>query len=213
MNLDSLIEQLAKDLVPVLPRRFWVDSTIAALIALAEPALLFAVGFAHRDVQRMLTGATLRWRIASLGLISVMSGLLAIRSFDPTYLPKAALRWVALLIAICVAYGMIMGGMPAGTASVIQRLNWTSGVQCASKIVLLSIPPLIGLAVLGRRGAATDVRRTTLLIGLAAAAWGAFVFAFACPFDDPLYIVVWYGVGCGVVTAAARLLLPPFVRW
>jgi len=213
VSLDSLIEQLAKDIAPVRPRRFWVDGTIAALVAVAELALLFAVGFVHRDVQRMLTGPTLRWRIASLGLISLMSGFLAIRSFDPTYLSKAALRWLALLIAICVAYGMTMRGTPAGMGGIIQRLDWTSGVRCAAKIALLSIPPLIGFAVLGRRGAPTDLRRTTLLIGLAAAAWGAFVFVFACPFDDPLYIVVWYGVGCGVVTVAARLLLPPFVRW
>jgi hypothetical protein len=213
VNLDSLIEQLSKDVAPVRPRRFWVDATIAALIAVAELALLFAVGFAHRDLQRMLGGPTVRWRIASLGLISLMSGFVAIRSFDPTYLSKAALRWLAALVAICVAYGMNLRGMPAGTEDIIQRLDWTSGVQCASKIALLSIPPLIGLALLGRRGAPTDLRRTTLLIGLAAAAWGAFVFVFACPFDDPLYIVVWYGVGCGVVTVAATLLLPPFVRW
>lgn len=57
------------------------------------------------------------------------------------------------------------------------------------------------------------MRRTPLLTGLAAAARGAFVFVFACPFDDPLYIVVWYGVGYGLVTVASRLLLPRLVRW
>ena len=213
MKLDALIEELAEDLVPVRSRRLWVDISIMALVGVIELALLFALGFAHLDMHRMLMQPTLGWRLASLGLISLMSGFLAIRSFDPTYSAKGSLQRLALLIAICLVYGMVMGGgMPSGT-SMIHRLDWTSGVQCASKIVLLSVPPLIALAVLGRRGAPTDMRRTPLLIGLAAATWGAFVFVFACPFNGPTYIVVWYGVGCGIVTLASRILLPHFVRW
>ena len=213
MKLDSLIDQLAGDLAPVRPRRFWVDASIMALVAVIELALLFAVGFAHLDMHRMMTQPTMGWRIVSLGVISLVSGFLAVRSFDTAYSTRGALRWLALIIAICLASGIVMAGLPTGAASLMQRLDWRSGVQCASKIVLLSIPPLLALAVLGRRGAPTDMRRTTLLIGLAAAAWGAFVFIFACPFNDPLYIVVWYGVGCGIVTLACRFLLPRFARW
>ncbi len=213
MKLDSLIDQLAGDLAPVRPRRFWVDASIMALVAVIELALLFAVGFAHLDMHRMMTQPTMGWRIVSLGVISLVSGFLAVRSFDPAYSTRGALRWLALIIAICLASGIVMAGLPTGAASLMQRLDWRSGVQCASKIVLLSIPPLLALAVLGRRGAPTDMRRTPLLIGLAAAAWGAFVFIFACPFNDPLYIVVWYGVGCGIVTLACRFLLPRFARW
>ena len=51
------------------------------------------------------------------------------------------------------------------------------------------------------------------LVGLAAAAWGAFVFVFACPSDDPLYIAVWYSVGCGIVVLSSRLILPRLARW
>ena len=213
MKLDALIEELAEDLAPVPSRRLWVDISIMALVGVIELALLFALGFAHLDMHRMPTQPTMGWRLASLGLISLVSGFLAIRSFDPTYSAQRFLRWLALLIAICLAYGLVMGGMPTGMASIIHRLDWTDGVHCAAKIVLLSVPQLSGLAVLGRRGAPTDMRRTPLLIGLAAATWGAFVFVFACPFNGPTYIVVWYGVGCGIVTLASRVLLPPFVRW
>ncbi len=213
MKLDSLIDQLAGDLAPVRPRRFWVDASIMALVAVIELALLFAIGFARLDMHRMMTQPTMGWRIVSLGVISLVSGILAIRSFDPAYSARRSLRWLALIIAICLASGIIMAGLPAGAASLMQRLDWRSGVQCASKIVLLSIPPLLALVVLGRRGAPTDMRRTPLLIGLAAAAWGAFVFIFACPFNDPLYIMVWYGAGCGIVTLACRFLLPRIARW
>ena len=186
---------------------------IMGAIAAIELALLFAVGTAHLSAHRMMTQPTLWWRLVSLGLIALVSGVLAIRSFAPTYSPKVGLRWLALIVAICLAFGVLMGGMPGGLASVVRRLDWTNGVQCAYKIVLLSMPPLIGLALLARRGAPTDMRRTPLLVGLAAAAWGAFAFVFACPFNDPLYIVVWYSVGCGTVIAMARLILPRVARW
>jgi hypothetical protein len=67
--------------------------------------------------------------------------------------------------------------------------------------------------LLMRRGAPTDTRGTSLLVGLAAAAWGAFVFVFACPFNDPLYIAVWYSVGCGTVTLLSRFVLPRLAHW
>ena len=213
MKLDALIEQLTEDLSPVRPRRVWIDALIIALIAAGELALLFAVGIAHLDMHRVMSQPTVGWRIVSLGLISLVSGWLAIRSFDPTFSARGSMRWLALIVVLCVAYGVLTSGLPVAVASIVQRLAWHSGVQCASKIVLLSIPPLLALAVLGHRGAPTDLRRTPLLIGLAAAAWGAFVFVFACPFNDPLYILTWYGLACGIVTLVARLVLPRFARW
>ncbi len=213
MKLDALIERLTEDLSPVRPRRVWIDALIIALIAAGELALLFAVGIAHLDMHRVMSQPTVGWRIVSLGLISLVSGWLAIRSFDPTFSARGSMRWLALIVVLCVAYGVLTSGLPVAVASIVQRLAWHSGVQCASKIVLLSIPPLLALAVLGHRGAPTDLRRTPLLIGLAAAAWGAFVFVFACPFNDPLYILTWYGLACGIVTLVARLVLPRFARW
>lgn len=213
MKLDSLIELLAEDLVPTRPRRLWVDGCIVAFVSVIELALLIGTGIARAGVHRVLTQPTVGWRIATLGLIGSASSTLAIRSFDPTYSLKTPLRWLALVIAICLALGMMMTVQPAGIASMIHRLNCVSGIQCASKIVVLSIPPLAGLVVLARHRAPTDMRRTSILIGLAAATSGAFVFIFACPFEDPVYILLWYSVGCGVVTLAAELVLPRLLRW
>jgi hypothetical protein len=49
----------------------------------------------------------------------------------------------------------------------------------------LSIPPAVALGVLVRGGAPTDRAGTAFAAGLSSAAWGAFVFVFACPSDDP----------------------------
>jgi hypothetical protein len=80
-------------------------------------------------------------------------------------------------------------------------------------MVVLSIPPAIVLGGLIRHGAPTDRSGTALAAGLSSAAWGAFVFVFACPSDDPLYIAVWYTIGCSIVTLLGRAILMRLSRW
>ncbi|MBV8459076.1 MAG: DUF1109 family protein [Acetobacteraceae bacterium] len=38
-------------------------------------------------------------------------------------------------------------------------------------------------------------------------------FVFTCPSDDPLYIAVWYAVGCLIVTLLAQTVLLRLSRW
>ena len=213
MSFETLIDQLTDDLAPVRPRRLWTDVGIMMLIGAVELALLFAIGFATLDMHRIETQPTVGWRLGSLGLISVVSGFAACRSFDPAYSAKGSVRWIAAIIGICVVGGLFLGSLPGGVSALLARLEWTNGIGCASHIALLSTPPLAGLALLGRRGAPTDMRRTRLLVGLAAAAWGAFAFVFSCPFNDPLFIITWYGLGCTATVLLARYVLPRLARW
>jgi hypothetical protein len=213
MNYDSLINRLTEDLKPVRRRRLGVDVMVVLVICAVELALFFALGFARSDMPVMMKQPTFWWRLASLGLISLISGTLAILSFNPSYSPRRGIRWITLIIAICIVFGLCISAGPDGLDAIIRRLNWMDGVQCAGKMIALSLPPLMGFGILMRRGAPTDMRGTALLVGLAAAAWGAFVFVFACPFDDPLYIAVWYSVGCGIVTTLSRIVLPHLSRW
>ena len=57
----------------------------------------------------------------------------------------------------------------------------------------LSIPPAVARGVLVRGGAPTDRAGTALAAGLSSAAWGAFVFVFACPSDAPLHCSLVHG--------------------
>jgi hypothetical protein len=64
-----------------------------------------------------------------------------------------------------------------------------------------------------RKGAPTHRAETALAAGIAAAAWAAFVFTFACDHDDPLYVAVWYTLACTLSASIARLVLPLLTRW
>jgi hypothetical protein len=213
MRHDRLIERLTGDLKPVRRRRLSADILLIAAICAAELVLFFALKAERADMPMQMHQMSFWWRLASLGLIAVISFPVAISSFNPVYSPRRALRWLLLIAVICLASGMFINAGPQAHLPFLVRLNWQAGLQCTYKMVLLSIPAVIGLTALMRRGAPTDRARTALLAGLAAAAWGAFVFVFACPSNDPLYIAVWYSLGCGIVTALSRLILPRLSRW
>lgn len=213
MRYDPLINRLSKDLKPVRRRRVGIDLAIVAAICAIELALFFVMGAGRPDMPAMMKQPAFWWRLQSLGLIALISGTLAVLSFSPTYSPRRGLCWVAAIIVFCLALGLCISAGSGDFGNILRRLNWTNGVQCAGKIILLSIPPVIGLGILMRRGAPTDTKGTALLVGVAAAAWGAFVFVFACPFNDPLYIAVWYTVGCGFIALLSRAILPRIARW
>lgn len=213
MTFDPLIDRLAEDLKPVRTRRPRREFAIIAAVCVVEIIVFFALGAALPDMPTRMHQPTFWWRLVSLALIAVISGIPAVLSFNPAYSPRRGLRLVFVLIIVCLGFGLCIGAGPDDVMSLVRRIDWTNGIQCASKMIALSIPPVIGLGALMRRGAPTDQNRTALLVGIAGAAWGAFVFVFACPFNDPLYIAVWYSVGCGTVVLLSRIILPWLARW
>jgi hypothetical protein len=137
----------------------------------------------------------------------------AIRSFDPSVSPRRGLQWAAWLGGVALLAGWCIDAARHANATLLARLEWREGVGCMAAMAVLSLPMLAALAVLMRRGAPTDRRESAVAVGLGAGAWGAFVFFFQCPHDDPLYIVVWYGLGCVLTALAGRALLPLVTRW
>ena len=213
MPSDHLVNRLVDDLKPVRRRSAAGDAALLALAGAAELALFLSLGFMRPDMPTAIGRPSFWWKLGSLGIIALVGGRVAVLSFDPTASPRRGLRWLVALVAVCLAAGWFIDAAHAGLPGLLERLHWQDGLGCVAKMAVLSVPAVAGLGLLMRRGAATDVGGTALASGIAAAAWGAFVFVFACPFDDPIYIAVWYAVGCGLVTGFARLALPSLTRW
>jgi hypothetical protein len=213
MPNERLINHLVGDLKPVRRRSAARDLLTLGVICGVELALFLWSGAMRPDMCTAMGQPSFWWKATSLGLIAAVGGIVAILSFNPVQSPRGGLRWLTGLAALCLAAGWGIDAARDGWPALAARINWHHGLQCVTKMVLLSIPAVIGLGLLMRRGAPTDTGGTALTAGIAAAAWGAFVFVFACPYDDPLYIAIWYAVGCGLVTLFARLVLPPLTRW
>ncbi len=213
MPTDQLIDRLANELKPVRRRTGWSDALVLLVLCAIELGLFLVTGMMRSDMPMAMHLPSFWWKLASLGLIGLVSGTVAIVSLDPVRSPRRGLRWIAALIAACLASGWLLDASRDGFSTLISRLDWVNGLQCVYEMAVLSVPAVIGLGLLMRRGAPTDHAGTALAAGLAGAAWGAFVFVFACPFDDPLYVAVWYSLGCGAVTLFARLTLPRLTHW
>jgi hypothetical protein len=183
------------------------------LLGVVEVAAFLGMGLMRPDMPVAMGAPSFWWKLSSMGLIAVLGAGVAILSTDPVRSPHRGLRWILICIAAIFATGWLTDVASNGLADLVRRLDWTQGVQCVWKMVALSIPPAIALSVLIRRGAPTDPAGTALAAGLSSAAWGAFVFVFACPSDDQLYIAVWYTVGCSIVTILGRAILMPLSRW
>jgi hypothetical protein len=213
MANNDLIDQLVSDLQPVTPRRPRRDALIFAALCLVELVLFLCLGAMRPDMDAAMATPSFWWKLVSMGVIALAGATVAILSFDPVRSPRRGLRWLVGIAAGAIIAGWFVDASRAGLPALAARLNWPDGVQCTFKVIVLSLPPVIGLGLLMRRGAPTDTAGTALSVGIASAAWGAFVFVFACPYDDPLYIAFWYTVACAFVSLVARLLLPPLTRW
>ena len=210
MSNDALILDLAANLTPVKRRSLLRETVLLLALAAAELALFLGLGAMRRDMGMMIGSAYMIWRIGSLAILAGISGTVAVRSFSPLASPRRGLMLALALAGVAVIAGAFVG-FPADRP-LLDRVAPANGILCAVSIILLSLPMMATLSILMRRAAPTHPEGSALAAGLAAGTCGAFIFAFCCPMNDPLYTVLWYFAGCATVTAAARWLLPRHYR-
>jgi hypothetical protein len=213
MRTDALIDRLSGDLRPVRPRSILREAAILAVIGITEVIGFLSMGFMRPDMPAAMHAPSFWWKLLSTGLIAVLGGGIALCSIDPTRSPRDGLRWIPICIAVIIAAGLLIDAAQGGLFDLLTRLHWRQGIECVWKMIALSVPAVIALALLIRQGAPSDRTGTALAGALACAGWGAFVFVFACPSDDPFYIAVWYAAGCGTATLLGQFVLSRFTRW
>ena len=213
MPNEELVNRLAGELEPVSRWRAGRELLWLALLAAIELLLFIAAGSMRDDMGTAMDHPSFWWKVISLGLLAVTGSVTAVASFDPMMSPRRRMGLVAAMLGLALLAGWLVDALGTPGSALMSRLDWRHGLECDSWILALSIPPLIAFALLARRGAPVRLHASALLVGLASAAWGGFVFALGCPFDDPLYIAVWYAIAGAVITIVARLVLPRIARW
>jgi hypothetical protein len=207
---DALIRDLSGRLSPVNRRSALEDATLLLVVGAVELALfLLSLNLMWPDMVQMVSAHHVLWKLGGLLCLFAISSAAAVRSFSPVA-PRR--RWSFALVVAGAA--MVTGALfaPGHEGTMLDRLSPLRGMMCSLSILALSLPMMGVLAVLMRRGAPVHPERSALAAGLAAASWGALVFAFCCPIKDPLYVVIWYLVGCFTVTIVSRWLLPKGFR-
>lgn len=208
MLSDALILDLSANLAPVRRRRPAREGALLLALGGGELALLLGLGLMRPDMGSMIATPYMLWKLCGLALLALVACMGAIRSFAPTVRPRPGLLvTLGLAMAMMIAGAFVAPDHHAGQ-TLLTRLAPLQGMACATSIVVLSLPIMAMLSVLMHRGAPTHPQGSAIASGLAASTLGAFIFAFCCRVNDPLYIAVWYSVACAAVTIIARWLLP-----
>jgi hypothetical protein len=213
MTNEGLIGKLVADLKPIRPRNLKKELLLVGAAGLLELALYLGAGAARPDMATAVMQLSFWWKLISLAMIAAAGVIFAVHSFDPMNSSRANLRWLAALAGISLVVGWALNVASSDGPPLLARLRWQEGIACMFNVVALSAPVLGLLTFFMRKGAPVDGRSSALFVGAAGAAWGAFVFAFRCNHDDPLYIAAWYGGAVGVIALLARVLLSRLVRW
>ena len=173
MRTELLVDRLSKDLRPVRRRNMAREALLLLLLAAVEVAAFLGMGFMRPDMPVAMEAPSFWWKLTSMGLIAVLGAGVAILSGDPVRSPRRGLCWILLCIVAIFASGWLIDAAGNGWADLLRRLDWTQGVQCVWKMVVLSIPPAVALGILIRRAAPTDRAGTALAAALSSAAWGS----------------------------------------
>lgn len=208
MSSDLLILDLSANLAPVRRRRMLSEAGLLLALGTTELALVLGLGMMRPDMGHMAASPYLTWRLGSLAVLAGIACTTAIRSFSPTAQPRRGLMLAFALAIIAIICGMFVAPIGVSGHTVLDRLDPARGLMCVGSIFVLSLPIVEMLGMLMRRAAPTQPKLSAIASGVAAGTVGALVFAFCCPFNDPLYVVVWYSVGCAAVAATARWRLP-----
>lgn len=130
--------------------------------------------------------------------------------------PGASLRlwsWTLLLapILLLAAAAIEMAVMPADSWSA--RMIGHNARFCLTLIPLLSIGPLACFLFALRHGAPEKPGAAGAVAGLAASGIAATFYASNCTDDSPLFVLLWYPIAIGMVTAVGYVLGRRLLRW
>lgn len=122
--------------------------------------------------------------------------------------------WIGLAAPLALVAGLAAFELSAAPAAAWPAL-WlgATAARCASAIVLLAVPSLVGLLWAFRRLAPTRPASAGAAAGLLAGAAGAAVYALTCPEQTAMFMATWYTGGIALSAALGGLVGRRALRW
>lgn len=206
------VDSLVADLDPVRPLGSQTAAAAIAALALVGFAAVALILGIRSDVLAgtpdpifLLRGGLL----LMLGSIAAASALAMVRPVvgrnDRSWAGAAAMA--AVVPAVALVYAVI-DPVAAG-----REVWWSSAFLCLG----VSLTAATGFAAIIiwhlRRGAPVLLERAGWVTGIAAGSLGGLVYSLHCPANYITYIGLWYTLTIAIAAVAARLAVPPLIRW
>lgn len=205
------IAALVNDLEPVTVLNRRRPLVTAAAITIAMISIVALLRGVRPDV---LAGNPDAMFLIRSGILLLLGGgtAHAVLGMASPSVGKAHMNWqmalaVALLFPVVALIVALTGDM--GTA---MSKMYTVG-QCLMFSAIGGIATATPMILHLRRGAPTSLARAGWLVGMASGGLGAFAYNIHCPFNNVVYIGIWYTLAVGLCAVAGRLAVPRLIRW
>lgn len=209
---ERLIDGLVAGLTPVRPRSRWRDAAVLALVAATEMLVVAMAMPMRADMGTAMHGMMFWWKLGGALCIAAAGAAALVVLLTPDARPNAGRRLMLGVSGAVLLAGLALvasGAMPMPGA----MPDWREGLDCVTWVVAYGLPMLIATVLLARRAAPARPKAAATAAGVASAGWGAVVFAWTCPYDNSMYVALWFGVALVAGAVAGRLLLPRLLRW
>ncbi|CAH1668886.1 DUF1109 domain-containing protein [Chelatococcus asaccharovorans] len=211
MKTDDLIRGLAADT----RRERSLESGLARAlgIGLAGAVALFALILSPRAGMPglMMEPRILLKFIVTLSLAAT-SIWLALRLVRPGA-DARPLVWALAIPAGALMLGVVTELVVTPLQGWMPGLFGHSAIYCLSLVTLMAAPVLVSALYALKRGAPEHPMLAGAAGGALAGSLGAALYALHCVDDSPLFVLVWYGIAIGFVTAAGALIGRRVLSW
>jgi hypothetical protein len=211
-STENLIDGLADRLVPV-PAKLLERRLAVAVIGGATLGLSLIVGLLGlRPDLRLATANSDFWcklgYTASLALVALAG---ARRLARPEVSGINLARFAVPISVLALLALFELGSAPANERNtLIFGATWR---ECPVLIAALSLPLLAVLFRLFSGFAPHRPRLTGAVIGVAAGATTATLYALHCPESAMTFLLLWYSAGIMIVAAIGAIIGPRVLRW
>jgi len=211
MKQGFSLDDLVNDLEPVRPfNMVRAIASVGAILAAAAALIILSKGM-RADV---MAGDPEPMFLIRAGLLLLLGGGCgwAVLSMASPAVGKQGQSWkMALAAAALFPLAALVVAMTGRIEVAMSNMRY--GLDCMAFSGIGGLATAIPMVLSLRRGAPTNPERAGWLTGVAAGGLGAFAYGLHCPFNDVVYIGVWYSLAVGVCALLGRLIVPRLIRW
>jgi hypothetical protein len=179
--------------------------TGAASLACALLLVFLVIGI-RPDFTDMAVRIPFGFKLAYTGSLVVGTSVVALYAATP----GASATALSLLPAVIfLALGVLFD--PTGFP-IMGRTN-TAVVFCVSSILFLSLPAMILMFVVMRKGAPTQPLFAGAVVGMLSASVGAMAYTLACKNDGTAFVAIWYTAACAIMAFIGAVAGHRVLRW
>jgi hypothetical protein len=180
--------------------------TGAASLACALLLVFLVIGI-RPDFTDMAVRMPFGFKLAYTGSLVVGTSVVALYAATPG--ASATALYALLPAVIFLALGVLFD--PTGFP-IMGRTN-TAVVFCVSSILFLSLPAMILMLVVMRKGAPTQPLFAGAVVGMLSASVGAMAYTLACKNDGTAFVAIWYTAACAIMAFIGAVAGHRVLRW